>query len=153
MTQIDVCVYSNLKYRSDVLEEGNFKEVYIVKNESFSGHADELENGVYDGDMIAFFGVHYQDWCDKLGELVGLKPKRMWKKAKSEYAHFNFYKLIDFSDNGVIGPKTSAKLCQDFQINREKAKSSLKEKDFEIYEKWLNGFKIASETNGAVIFE
>jgi hypothetical protein len=73
--------------------------------------------------------------------------------------HGPFYELINFADHeGVIGPKTSAKLAGDFAAFAEKSKAfaeslSVEDRDGwnELYELWRRAFEVAAH-RGAVLF-
>jgi hypothetical protein len=90
----------------------------------------------------------YNAWRNELSEFAQGRPaEEVWADPQGPFAE-----LIIFSDClGCIGPKTSAKLLQDF---REFAARARKEQGlffFKLYELWLCAFELASD-GGMVVF-
>lgn len=134
--------------------------VAVSPNANFPDRADGLEPGVYavEGARRLHAGSYggYNRWREQLAALVGTTPQAVWE-AKDPSGPF--VELINFSDcEGVIGPKTSAKLAADFEGWRERAQvyaASLSDYDSEWwlgkYREWQAVFRFAADT-GAVDF-
>jgi hypothetical protein len=68
-----------------------------------------------------------------------------WGAFEQEKEEGPFYELINMSDcEGVIGPKTSAKLAKDFHDHLQRAREELKDYDLSRYEYWMQAFEMAS---------
>lgn len=125
---------------------------------------DDLESGFYRcGDKYersfkagSYSG--YNRWREKLSLLaLGVMPEEVWDQPEL-YRGKPFVELIHFSDcEGVIGPKTSAKLAKDFVEFKERAEEDegLKEYSsfmpYSHYDEWAEAFKLAAETHGVVV--
>lgn len=120
--------------------------VTICINEPFKDRADDLIDGTVCTFSEAFefrAGSYsgYSIWREKLAELAN------WPKVKGP-----FWELICFSDcEGVIGPKTSAKLAKDFADYQKKADDHKDDYFRERYNDWRKAFEMASQ-NGMVDF-
>lgn len=126
--------YSSFPERADGLEVGKYfeaKDVYSFRAGSYSG---------------------YNFWRSELAKFAGYNSDiDFWENATNDTI---FNELINFSDcEGLIGPKTSARLYQDFQINYEQARIFVSECNYfmENYEEFMKAFQMASN-NGFVRF-
>lgn len=135
-------VYEDHRERFDDLVEGFYKP---------SGAVLRFRAGSYGG---------YNHWREKLAKMIGTTPQDLWNENDSAAARSTpFYELICFSDcDGVIGPKTSAKLYADFKEHRNKAgkapESGYHDDDTyfaSLYVQWMNAFDLASR-GGVVRF-
>lgn len=147
-------------------DNGWFK---LYPNADFPDRADDLTHGIYRAaEKFAFRAGSYSGysaWRDQLAELAGVYAAtahpgqyaggRMshaagaWNGNASEGP---FFELINFSDcEGVIGPRTSAKLAADFAAFQLKADAHSDEWFRITYADWRKAFEMASD-NGAVDF-
>lgn len=143
-TYFFACVNPEFPRQADGIKDGNcykFEEDYKFRAGSFLG---------------------YNHWREQLAKLAGypavLAPigNMLLEKRHDEGAEKSgggpFYELICFSDcEGVIGPKTSAKLAQDFQAFQESADQHEDERFRSRYNDWRKAFEMASES-GCVRF-
>lgn len=99
----------------------------------------------------------------------GVEPEKIWEDTTGLFQGRPFYEQINFADNeGTIGPKTAAKLAQDYVDQRDYVIASWKalpvpfdsgqaEQDRQVkymtakYDEWAAGFALAADT-GMVIF-
>lgn len=131
-------------YNDDLTRLYDLREVY---QDVFSAQADGLEPGFYlfeesMGFRAGSYGS-YNMWRRALAEVGGYT---------AEDAHDGkvlagpFFELVNFSDcEGTIGPKTSAKLLNDFVLLKERAESMMSNYDFQKYEDWTQAFTMASD--------
>lgn len=152
------------------------------KNTNWPKHLEGLENGWYlvprtlgTNSFRAGSYSGYNEWRDDLALAAGFSggAQEVWSLedesiiGKPESPPFS--ELINFSDSdGIIGPKLSKKLYNDFINNEGKIKENIdmwflkvhpyKEYDirdmewfFAKYDDWKEAFKVASE-NGFVSF-
>jgi len=101
----------------------------------------------FDFDAGSYHGYNY--WRRALPTLVGRIVENIRKSDP-------FYELVDFPDNeGVIGPRTSAKLARDFAKWKVQARVVPRlggvDDFYEKYCMWLRAFELASH-HGAVSF-
>lgn len=134
---------------------------YVYANPDFPGREDGLTNGCYS--YASSFGFRagsyggYNWWRDRLALFAyGVKANALWCDPSNEGRAF--WELINFADNeGVIGPKTSAKLIGDFKRSAEAAEiyATTLGGDgaywIEKYREWAKAFYIASD-DGFVSF-
>ena len=98
----------------------------------------------------------YNRWRDMLAKLAGYgSAGDAWNLVDRTFSG-PFIELIDFADNeGVIGPKISAKLAKDFRDYEVKAKEFAETSGeswfWEKYQNWKKAFEMAAD-NGAVDF-
>lgn len=134
----------------------------LFANPSFPARFDELVEGVYRyKDYLGFragsYGS-YGQWRETLAQISGWpaldeaeSPFRCSESAWEASAG-PFWELINFSDcEGVIGPKTSAKLLDDFKKFRTQAEQHGDEWFLRLYDAWQSAFALAA-LNGAVDF-
>ena len=118
----------------DTLDGLDYKYVRGIGNQ---GH---FRAGSYSG---------YNAWREWLANVVhGLEPREHWNNS-DKYKGTAFYELIHFSDcEGVIGPKTSAKLAKDF-ADYQSDIDALPDDDGwykKAYREWRHAFETAAET-------
>lgn len=133
------------------------KYVKLYVHPDFPNQADDIEDRraySYDEDNIFSFRAGsysgYNRWRDMLANMAGYGDARtLWKNPRPG----PFSELVNFSDcEGVIGPKTSAKLAKDFAEYQHVA-DNLTDSDYfkTKYAEWRKAFEIASD-GGVVIF-
>jgi hypothetical protein len=155
----------NPKY-GDADYENGWHEMYV--NSDFPSQADDIvDRAIYHADDDFGFRAGsysgYSVWRDQLAEMVGYpaitdgldKYRREYPYSSGVHADPKpgpFVELINFSDcEGVIGPKTSAKLAADFKAFQEKADAHPDDWFREKYADWRKAFEMAAD-NGAVSF-
>jgi hypothetical protein len=128
--------------------------LYVL--EPFRDRADGLVDGDYDkggeehGFRAGSYGG-YNEWRRQLARLVDVTPEELWNGGPGA-KKTPFYELIHFSDcEGVIGPKTAAKLARDFAEYQERADATADAYFREAYAEWRKAFEIAAK-GGAVTF-
>lgn len=158
---LDISYYSRLKYLRPYEEDYDWDngETSISINPAFVDRADGLKEGIYDttqgegGGFRAGSYSGYNQWRNDLAGLLGKTAEEIWEANQAPA----FFELIHFSDcEGVIGPKTSAKLAADFQNYQERAEAySLTLGDggywLQKYNQWRTAFETAAD-DGAVDF-
>src|SRR5437763_1488505 len=139
---LDITAASKIKWIAATLpDEGSYGDYFWVgaQPDEFEAQADGLEPGLYEtADEIDFRAGScsgYNEWREQLAQFAGYParpanfaeavPGRLPKEhSAGAWATTGgpFWELINFSDcEGVIGPKTSAKLAQDFAEYQVKA--------------------------------
>jgi hypothetical protein len=129
--------------------------VYLCVNGEFREAADGLVDGLYVvGETFGFRAGSYSgynEWRDLLAKLVGTTAKRMWARP-SHFVGTPFLELISFSDcEGLMGPKTCAKLAKDFEDMAARAAAHADDYWRESYGHWRKAFTMAA-AEGAVQF-
>jgi hypothetical protein len=130
------------------VDDPNAERLYI--NPAFPAQADDLKTGYYEGTPARCYHASYRaynDWREKLCVTVlGVVPQYVWEHPQPG----PFVELINFADNeGLIGPKTCAKLHADFLKYRDAVKH-LGEDFLKDYDDIAEAFEIGS--SGAVSF-
>ncbi len=166
---LDITAARKIKWiAADLPDEDSFGDYFWVgaQPDEFVAQADGLAPGLYEtADEIDFRAGSYggyNEWREQLAELAGYPKRLLFSDHRSptelhaagawEAAHGPFWELINFSDcEGVIGPKTSAKLAQDFAEHQGKADTHPDEWFRELYATWRRAFELASD-DGAVAF-
>lgn len=154
---LDISVYTNLEFvTSDRERDPEHEMIHIYVNQDFPHHADNLKEGIYNGECSMGFRAGsysgYGDFREELARLVGVTCKDVWNGGDGA-DDTPFFHLINFSDcEGVIGPDTSKKLAKEFHEHYENAKEKMGRYDLESYQNWMKAFDLASENNGAVCF-
>ena len=166
---LDVSYYSAAKFERDNSDadydgyDDDFVRTYV--NKDFPGRADDIVTGWYstgDGDCLPSMGYgEYNAWREELAKLAGWAPGsyheygRDWPShAASAWAATEgpFWELILFTDcDGIIGPKTSAKLAKDFADHQGKADAHSDEDFRQKYSLFRTAFETASH-GGLVSF-
>lgn len=178
---LDVAAFKTAKYvRSGDSSEVGFPFLalhHLYVNPDFVERADGLQTGLYDVggevfdiqrgswephiDHLRFSAgsyTSYGEWRRWLAlSMLGARAEDVWKH-KIDFLGKPFYELIDFADNeGVIGPKTSAKLAEDFVAHRERAISPVQTMDdvgqwaFDLYNQFQLAFELAALTGHGVV--
>jgi len=158
---LDIRAYKQVEHvpHAEIDEDGypvdddNHMKVFI--NDDFASRADDIKDrSIYTTGKDSFgfrAGAYsgYNRWRNELAELAGHgSAENVWSSGMTEGA---FVELINFSDcEGIICPKTSAKLATDFANNEEKAKE-IGGQFLERYQNWKKAFEFAAE-NGLVDF-
>lgn len=142
----------------------------ICVNSDFPSHASGIDHGsVYyyqSCDVIWNGGASaYGDWRELLAEIAGYEPALCKQHSGGRRQKLSYWagahrvesgplmELMRFSDcEGVIGPRVSAKLADDFRGLDGKAKAILDADHYLFYTEWRQAFETAGE-GGAVIFE
>lgn len=91
----------------------------------------------------------YNAWRQWLASIVhGVEPREIWNNP-DKYKGQPFYELINFSDcEGVIGPKTSAKLAKDFADYQAQIDAMPDDESWfkHAYKEWRHAFETAANT-------
>src|SRR5882757_10407870 len=109
----------------------------------FAERADGLEEGVYSFTEAFNFQAGsysgYNEWRNQLAQLAGWKDDNAaWQATEGP-----FWELINFADNeGTIGPKTAAKLAQDFSDFQAKADKHSDHYWREKYDTWRKALEM-----------
>jgi len=134
----------------------------------FLSRTDGLQRGTYEyGESMGFCAGSYggyNTWREQLAILAGCyeptlhesgydtKGRMLYSAGAWAATGGAFWELINFSDcEGVIGPKTSAKLAKDFADFQSKADQHPDEYFRRKYSEWRQAFELASD-DGAVSF-
>lgn len=137
--------------------------------DEFADRADGLKPGLYRSHAELNFRAGsysgYNAWREQLAELAGYpaqpanfgdavrgRPPKEHSAGAWSATSGPFWELINFSDcEGVIGPRTSAKLAKDFADHQAKADAHPDEWFRDLYAMWRRAFELASDA-GAVDF-
>lgn len=173
---LDITAYANITIAGpddapfdetgEVRYDDGWEQFFV--NYDFPAQADDIKNGHayrYQDDKCFHAGSYfgYGQWRNKLAELAGYPESEdssnqfkhsayVWEHPELLEQKSPFVELINFTDcDGIIGPKTSAKLAQDFDNYMDKASQVNDEWFFCLYKQWANAFHFAAN-NGAVKF-
>jgi hypothetical protein len=119
----------------------------------FPERADGIEEGLYrhSGEQHSFSAGSYSGynaWRDSLALLAGFSSYQ----HACDSANGPFWELLFMSDcEGVIGPKTAAKLVEDFAMYQAQADTVERTYFTERYNEWRKVFEIAAK-GGCVKF-
>lgn len=134
--------------------------------DEFVSQADGLEPGTYEAAETLKFRAGsyggYNKWREQLAKLAGYPavrheshyepPEDLYAAGAWDAKEGPFWELINFSDcEGVIGPKTSAKLAKDFAEFQAQADAHPDDWFRDLYTTWRRAFELASD-DGAVGF-
>jgi hypothetical protein len=162
---LDISYIAKAKLEMPYRQEDEFYDeaddrglLMVYPNPDFAaiGQDDGLERGAYSGERGDGFRAGsysgYNRWREQLSMMaLGVMPRIVWNNP-DEFEGRPFYEIVHFADNeGVIGPKTSAKLAKDFEDHLDKAREELDEYSFGKYEEWLKAFQTAAD-DGLVQF-
>jgi hypothetical protein len=148
--------------------------LYLYPNDSLLDQSEGIQSGEYICEGIQDYfraGSYsgYSSWRRTLANMIGWEIEYLWRNVETlvqrnenlndvlnENDRFSvdipFIELLHFSDcEGFIGPKTSAKLHEDFLEWDEKAKAVDQGYFYERYQEWTKAFEVASD-GGCVIF-
>ena len=170
---LDTSWYRGLKKRDDVIFDGEGEPTNVddycrpYVNSYFPKQADNIEDrAIYEYETSGDDGWHggygrYSGWRNWLAKIAGYPEGTYEQYGKDWPSHcvecWNgkkgpFSELINFSDcEGVIGPKTSAKLAKDFARFDDKAKADGDEYQYAAYCSFRKAFEEAAN-NGCVSF-
>lgn len=137
--------------------EGNYYQP--IQNPDYD-RADGLTSGIYTYEEAARFNAGnyrgFSHWRNQLAEIAGY-PAQDRKDDKHSASAWEaesgpFWEMINFSDcEGTIGPKTSAKLANDFADHQAKADAHEDDHFRALYAQWRKVFETAAQ-EGAVSF-
>ncbi len=137
--------------------EDSTDHVRLYPMEPDEAVADGLVDGYYlaepSGGFRAGSYIGYNDWRRTLSvTMLDVHPDVIWGHPET-FAGKPFVELINFSNcEGVIGPKTSAKLAADFEAHKTKA-AALGKRFYRVYENFQRAFEVVGKSsNGAVQF-
>lgn len=165
---LDISYYKDMKFIREDIEDDDYNDgitsVYVNPSFPDVNQHDGMVSGLYShgegGGFRAGSYGGYNRWREQLCDMAhGVLPEYVWHNFDN-YRGLSFAELIHFSDcEGVIGPKTSAKLAADFadwQDRAEKYATTIKDEyDREWflrkYAEWRKAFEFASQ-DGAVCF-
>lgn len=165
---LDISYYQNLKFDSPDSNDNEDKYdtdlIHLYKVKGGADRSDALKTGWYKGERGGSFRAGsysgYNHWRDHLARcMLQLEARQVWESEPDEGSSSRpFVELINFSDcEGFIGPKTSAKLAEDFSANAEKAQKYSQDLGedqdwfYTKYKDWMAAFKAAS-SDGVVQF-
>jgi hypothetical protein len=166
MMGLDIFACSKLEYVRP-FDEDRDEDVYdpelisiSVYGGLFEVNSDGLESGMYRYDESTHFRAGsysgYSAFREWLASLSGNRPEALWNEEVSTDGT-PFGRLINFSDcEGLIGPKTSSMMRDDFDQYRETAERSVEKGEvdryfLETYDLFREAFDLASD-GGAVVF-
>lgn len=158
---LDIVACSRIKFIREVRddEELTFDDDSIwLGGDDFVERQDGLRHGLYDveGDEFHFRAGSYSGYNNWRSELslaaLEVAPEVVWRDFEN-FRGKPFAELICFSDcEGFIGPKTSAKLLEDFKkLDVRKLGGPWDEYMCDRFEDWQLAFKLAAD-NGVVVF-
>lgn len=137
--------------RDDSLADNQFIP-YLYVNRDFQSRADGMVDGHYftHGATLRFRAGSYSGynhWRDALCRAVhGIAAEDLWANYE-RWAGKPFVELIHFADNeGIIGPKTSAKLAGDFSEHALSVCESWAKEPWliETYQRFSQAFALAA---------
>jgi hypothetical protein len=150
---LDVSYFRNATFlrpdpQDDSYDWEGGSETAAYPNSDFADQADGLVAGVYrvedSGGFRAGAYSAYNRFREQLAAMAGYTPEDAWEGRANGKP---FQELVNFSDcNGMIGPKTSAKLAADFAAHQATA---------DVNENWMHvatfadmyrSFRLAFET-------
>lgn len=163
---LDVSYYTDIQFVRKLREDEEYFERGELEGDLYhlSPIADFVEqadgvDGIYKVGSRSSFRVgsysYYGFWRDQLARMTGEhSAEAVWEKSRLG-KDGPFYALIDFSDcEGVIGPQTSNRLAQSFDVWLDRARE-FGAKDgrsfMETYEDFRRAFRAAART-GCVEF-
>lgn len=128
----------------------------------FYAQADGMQPGCYvtEGKAEHFYAGAYSGYNawrrDLANAMLGVTPEVVWNDPAA-FAGKSFVELVNFSDcEGLIGPRTSAKLARDFAEHRERAVAHSENASrpwfLARYDDFAAAFKLAAREGGAVWF-
>ena len=155
---LDITAGKNAKfvraYQNDDLSLG-YHHVYATKD--FPDQADGLQEGWYSVEDEHSFRAGsyggYNQWREELScRFLDASPELVWSDPV-RFQDKPFFELINFSDaEGTIGPRTSAKLYEDFKAHIPSESDDPSDNYFlNKYKQWMRAFELAAQ-NGFVKF-
>lgn len=132
---------------SPTTEERDAGLVYLYPVPAFVAATDSMREGVYShaGTVLGFSAGAYSTYMEfrrALARMAGIADlEGFWRDPRPG----PFTELLNNADNeGFIGPKTSAKLAEDFATHRETAARDLEPWAFGLYVQWQAAFELAA---------
>ena len=154
---LSIRVYNNLKI-ADKNQDNSF-EIYVI-DESWKNKVKNFEYGKsYTGDLINdslsypyYSHNRFREALIRLiqrEDLLDAEGRIKWNELPSDLP---FIDLIDFADNeGCLDYEVAKNLFEDFEQWKLDAEKYLSEYELEIYKKWKQICKDASN-NGVIVF-
>jgi hypothetical protein len=161
---LDIQAYSRCRFVApqvdDDWEEHEDQHV-LVYAVDWPERLDGMPPGWYavDGESMHFWAGSYSGynrWREQLSEAaLGVFPQAVWKDPDA-FAGQAFVELINFADNeGAIGPKSSAKLLDDFDQRPDLPDLVAEDRPHrwfqQKYREWRDAFALAAD-GGFVVF-
>lgn len=148
----------------EALEAQDLEAVFV--NPDFVQRADGMVSGGYDAPRLSGFRAgsysgHYQfrnsltEYLTKEADFTKYLRNLPEKSIDSLETSPPFYELIEMSDcEGVLGPKTCAKLAKDFEEHAERfaATHGVGSWTTDTYNRWKDGLKLAADNGGFLTF-
>jgi hypothetical protein len=165
---LDITAYSKVRKLQDLprLEDGDIdwdeigdEKIIVTANPDFHERAEGIEEGLYacDGEKHCFRAGSYggyNTFRNMLAQVgMGAADFEVWGQPGT-YSGEPFFELVNFSDcEGMIGPKTCAKLYQDFLSLKDTfyaqmdagGDESYAEYYKQKYEDWTEAFRIGQD--------
>lgn len=147
----------------DRIVEGDYY-LHVLHDHPEMERASDIKEGYYDltGESFSFRAGSYSGYNffrNLLSEaILGVPAKMVWERTEF-YEKKPFFELINFSDcEGCMGPEVSKKLYNDFEENKEKFYTFVKNKyQFEsqfytrVYDDFMTGYGMVGD-EGVLIF-
>lgn len=130
-------------------DENNAFQYFTLagQEDRLDGVSEQWMVGNYSGSFRAGSYGGYNAWRAWLCKAtLNVEPREVWSNP-NRFEGKPFIELIDFADNeGCIGPKTSAKLAEDFMNSRSQLENhdSTDEHDMTLYDEWAKAFGVAA---------
>ena len=149
---LDIVAYSKIKFIGNT--EFVSSDLYINTNNEFTQHGT-LADGYYEYDNEYSFRAGsysgYNDFRKDLAVVGGYTVKRLCY-APEAYRNHPFFDMVYFTDcDGVICSEICEKLYKEFVEYHHKASGILSEWYMNIYNNFMEAFKIGAD-NGCVVF-
>lgn len=151
---LDITYHAHMQPADAGASGDDYDHFHAYVNPAFPEVADgivdeQLYRGIESGGFRAGSYGGYNVWRDQLAVLAG------YESAKAVWANPEpgpFVELINFSDcEGIIGPRTSAKLAADFAAFQKKADAHEDDWFRSRYAEWRKAFETAADS-GCVEF-
>jgi hypothetical protein len=157
---LDITAYRQVSWTGVIPDDGDYDyQTYaaLYPNEHFVSRADDMKRGLYTFANEFHFRAGsyggYGDWRRWLAQTIhGCDVREFWRDGPRHGSDAAFAELLNFSDcEGVIGPRTSAKLAADFAAHQHVIDAQPQDWRTEKYAEWRKAFELATD-NGAVDF-
>lgn len=155
---LDITAVSQARYVGPVTDDyrDNQERAYPVS--SFAERADGMAEGLYEYGAKQRFRAGSYSWYNQFRRALceaalGTTDEVVWaSRGSSAFAGQPFVEMIDFSDcEGMIGPKTCAKLAADFETGRATVRAKLLAEFQDLYDRFAAAFTLAAD-GGFVMF-
>jgi len=133
----------------DAMYEQGYEFAYVGSGD-FADRADGLVTGYYKGterlDFRAGSYHGYNDWRAWLCRtMLEVEPVEVWGNPDA-FDDKPFFELIHFADNeGIIGPETSKRLAQAFDVGDAKARATGDTDYYGLYRRFQQAFELAAD--------